>query len=184
MATLSKLTRLMYSPMLMMTTSPSQFKPHKDKLTPFLPAALLHTTSIKDFTNQAKRKYNEFFLSKIAIVNTIPVPTYAKNDDRGEYLHHRWNKSKSNRNKASSTTKLTTTPHIITTPSYQTAFAPIKPAKDDPIVTPTLETLCTLDTCSSDPTYHKTGAILNITIWNQQINNTVPNADPAFCLPP
>ena len=34
-------------------------------------------------------------------------------------------------------------------PTYQTAYAPIKiPVKNDPSVTPTLEILCTLDTCS------------------------------------
>jgi hypothetical protein len=36
-------------------------------------------------------------------------------------------------------------------------------------VTPTLETLCTLDTCSSDPTYIDPDTILSIMIWNQPI---------------
>ena len=50
-----------------------------------------------------------------------------------------------------------------------TAYAPIK-IRDDLSVTPTLETLCTLATCSSDPTYNDADdAILNITIWNQPI---------------
>ena len=49
-------------------------------------------------------------------------------------------------------------------------YAPIGiPIKDDPSVTPTLETLCTLDTCSSHSTNIDTDAILRITIWNQPI---------------
>ena len=51
-----------------------------------------------------------------------------------------------------------------------TTSTPIKiPVKDDTSITPTLETLCTLDTRSTDPTYNDTDAILNITIWNQPI---------------
>ena len=68
-----------------------------------------------------------------------------------------------------STTKPTTTPRITTT-TYQTAYVPIDiPVKDDPFVTPTLESLCTFDTCSLDPTYKDTDTVLNITIWNQPI---------------
>ena len=48
-------------------------------------------------------------------------------------------------------------------------FFVVWPVKDDLSVTPTLETLRTLDTQSSDPTYNDTDAILNITIWNQPI---------------
>ena len=41
--------------------------------------------------------------------------------------------------------------------------------KDDPSVTPTLDTLSTLDTRSSHPINTDTDAILSITIWNQPI---------------
>ena len=69
-----------------------------------------------------------------------------------------------------STTKPTPAATSATT-GKTTAYAPIEiPFKDDPSVTPTLETLCTLATCSSDPTYDDTdNAILNITVWNQPI---------------
>jgi hypothetical protein len=53
---------------------------------------------------------------------------------------------------------------------HTTAYAPIKiPIKDDPPVTPTLKTLCTLDTCSSHSTHINNDAILSIMIWNQPI---------------
>ena len=113
------------------------------------------TSTIKAFTNRARQEYDAFSLPNKNTDQTLPatpslVPAYAKNDDHDSYLYHRWNKS--NRNKTS-TIKPTTTPHITTT-TYQTAYVPIDiPVKDDPSVTPTLKTLCTLDTCSSDSTY-------------------------------
>ena len=103
----------------------------------------------------------------------FPAPTtYAKNDNHDAFLYNRWNKTNTNKNTTTispSTTKPTPTAAAATT-GKTTAYAPIEiPVKDDPSVTPTLETLCTLDTCSSDPTYNDTDAILNITIWNQPI---------------
>ena len=90
------------------------------------------------------------------------IPIYA-NNNHDAYLYNQWNKNNKNK-KPTSKIKPTITPHI-TTPTYQTGYAPINiPANNDPFVTPTLETLCTLDTCSSDPTYNDTDAILNITI--------------------
>ena len=133
------------------------------------------TSSIEDFTSQAKREYDGFFLPNKNAGRTLPaIPfpaptTYAKNDDHDAYLHHRWNRS--NRNKNTTTTSPSTTKPAAAataTTGKTTAYAPIE-IKDDPSVTPTLETLCTLDTCSSDPTYNDTDAILNITIWNQPI---------------
>ena len=63
-----------------------------------------------------------------------------------------------------------TTKPLITTSTYRTAYATIKPVKDDASVTPTLKTLCTVDTRSSEPTHNNdTDVILNIMIWNQPI---------------
>ena len=86
-------------------------------------------SSIKEFTDQAKRKHDEFFLpkNKNAADRTLqatlsPVPTYARNDDHDAYLYHRWNDKK--RKKNNSTPKPTAAPSI-TTPTYHTASAPI-----------------------------------------------------------
>ena len=132
-------------------------------------------SSIKTFTNQAKREYDEFFLSKTADY-TRPVPpspaptTYAKNCDHDAFLFHRWNKANTNKNTNTISPSTTKPTPAAATHTYQKAYAPIEiPAKDDSSVTPTLETLCTLDTCPLDPTYNDTDAILNITIWNQPI---------------
>ena len=131
--------------------------------------------SIKEFTDQAKRKHDEFFLPNKNADRTLPatpspVPTTYARNDHDAYLHHRWNmcNRKNTTTTSPSTTKPTSAP---ATPTYQKAYAPIEiiPVKDDQSITPTLETLSTLDTRSSDPTYNDTDAILNITIWNQPI---------------
>ena len=88
------------------------------------------------------------------------------------YLYHRWNRS--DRNKNTTTISPSTTKPIpiaaAATTGKTTAYAPIEiPIKDDPSVTPTLETLCTLDTRSSQSTHIDNDAILQITIWNQPI---------------
>ena len=91
---------------------------------------------------------------------------YAKNDDHDSYLYHRWNDKKRKKN----TTTPKPAPAGNSTNSTITVYVPIDiPIKDDPSVTPTIETLSTLDTCSSHPTNMDTGAILSITIWNQPI---------------
>ena len=139
-----------------------------------MPAALLAPSSIKAFTNQAKHKYDAFFLPKTAASMVPPssAPRYAKNDDHDAFLCHRWNKANTNK-KTNTISPSTTKPTpAVATPTYQKAYATsIKiPVKDDPSVTPTLETLCTVDTLSSYPTYNNnTDAILKITIWNQPI---------------
>ena len=126
----------------------------------------------KEFTNQAKRKQDEFFLLKMAAhippVTPSPAPTCV-NNDHDAFLYHRWhNTNKKQMN--TGTNKPTTTPHINLLTSHTTAYAPIKiPVKDDPSVTPTLETLCTHNTCSLHPTNIDTNVILNITLWNQPI---------------
>ena len=83
-------------------------------------------SSIKEFTNQAKRKHNEFFLPRTD-ARTVPVTsasstsTYAKNDDHGAYLSYQWHRS----NKNKTATKPTITLRI-TTPTYPTTYAPIE----------------------------------------------------------
>ena len=111
-------------------------------------------SSIMAFTNQAKREYDEFFPPNknadyiIPVLSPSSTSMYAKNDDHNACLYHRWNRSNKNTNTDTTKSAPTITPRI-TTPTYQTAYAPIKiPVKDDPFVTPTLKTLCTLDTCS------------------------------------
>ena len=62
------------------------------------------------------------------------------------------------------------TPTSNSTNSTTTAYAPIEiPIKDDPSVTPTLQTLCTQDTRSSHQTNLDPDTILSITFWNQPI---------------
>ena len=129
---------------------------------------LLAAISIKEFTNQAKHKHDEFFLPKTtactAPIATSSTPTYV-NDNHDAFLHRRWN----NANKNVSTIRPGTNRPTLAANSNTTS-APIEiPVKDDTSITPTLETLFTLDTRSSDPTYNDTDAILNITIWNQPI---------------
>ena len=135
--------------------------------------AILTANSIMTFTEQAKLKYDEFFLSKTAdCTQPVPpssTPMYAKNNDHDGFLYHRWNKTTTNAN--------TTTIHLCTNkprPTVNTktiAHTPTAiPVKDDPSVTPTPETLCTFDTCSSNSTTIDNDAILNIKIWIQPIS--------------
>ena len=66
-------------------------------------------SSIKEFTNQAKRKQDEFFLPKKAAHTSTakpPPPTYM-NDNHDAFLYHHWN----NKNKINNgTNKPTTAP--------------------------------------------------------------------------
>ena len=132
-------------------------------------------SSIKEFTNQAELKHAEFFLPKNKNANHTlpttpsPVPTTYTRNDHDAYLHRRWNRSNRNKNTTTispSTTK--PTPAAATT-GKTIAYTPIEMVKDDLSVTPTLETLCTLDTRSSQSTNIDNDAILRITIWNQPI---------------
>ena len=112
--------------------------------------------------NQMQAMLPQFVTTHPVAAQSPIIPIYA-NDNHNAYLYHQWNKINKNK-KPTSKIKPTITPPI-TTPTYQTGYAPIDiPVKDDPSVTLTLETLCTLDTCSSDPTYNDTDAILNIMI--------------------
>ena len=91
-------------------------------------------------------------------------PLYT-NNNHDAYLYHGWNNNKR---------KNTGTPKLIpignSTKRTTTAYSPNKtPVKDDPSVTPTLETLCIFNTRSLHSTYIDTDIILSITIWNQPI---------------
>ena len=129
-------------------------------------------SSITEFTNQAKRKQDEFFLPKktphALAATSSPAPTYV-NDNHDAFLYHRWNNSNKNtrtirpgKNKQTLDANSDTIAHTRT----ETLV------KDDSSVTPTLETLCTLDTLDtrlSHSTNVANDTILRITIWNQPI---------------
>ena len=86
------------------------------------------------------------------------VPQYItrkKHPGHDNYLYRRWNNPTARRIKQTHKTNQRTLARSTT--------------KDDPSVTPTLETLSTLDTRSSHPTNTDTDAILSILIWNQPI---------------
>ena len=128
-------------------------------------------SSITEFTNQAKLEYDAFFAPTKTTDRTVQpssAPMYTKNDDHDAFLCHRWNKA--NTNKATITPSTTKPTPAAATPTYQKSYAPTEiPVKDDPSVTPTLETLCTHNTCSLHQTNIDTNVILNITLWNQPI---------------
>ena len=134
------------------------------------------TSSIEDFTNQAKREYDGFFLPNKNANRTVPATpfpaptTYAKNDNHDAFLYNRWNKTNTNKNTTTISPSTTKPTAAAATIGKTTAYAPIEiPVKDDTSVTPTLETLCTLDTRTSHPTNIDNDTILSITIWNQPI---------------
>ena len=121
---------------------------------------------IKAFTEQAKRKHDDFFLPK-KTAHASPVillpsltPIY-ENDNHNAFLQHRWNNA--NKNKP--------TVHTHKTKKTRTKHKRLLVTKDDMFITPTFETLCTLDTRSSHHIENEdTDAILSLTIWNQQIS--------------
>ena len=81
---------------------------------------------------------------------TVPhYITRKKHPSHDNYLYRRWNKPKTHKTKKTRMKQQRLLTHSTT--------------KDDPSVTPTL------DTRSSDSTQNDTDAILNITIWNQSI---------------
>ena len=93
---------------------------------------------------------------------TVPhYITRKKHPSHDNYLYRRWNNPTARSKKTRKTNR-----HIL---AHSTT-------KDDSSVTPTLETLYTLDTRSSHPTTTDTDAILSITIWNQPISQyRIPN---------
>ena len=132
-------------------------------------------SSIKEFTDRARQEYDKFFLPNKKASRTLPatpspVPTTYARNDHDAYLHHRWNRSNRNTTTTSPSTTTPTPAAAAATTNKTTAYATIEiPSKDDPSVTPTMETLCTLDTRSLNPTYNDPDTILSITIWNQPI---------------
>ena len=103
-------------------------------------------SSIKEFTNQAKRKRDDFFLPKktshAAPVTPSSAPTMYANDNHDAFLQHRWNNANKNN-------KPTVHLHKTKTKKTCTKHQRLLVTKDDTSVTPTLETICTLDTSSS-----------------------------------
>ena len=83
--------------------------------------------------------------------------TRKKHPSHDNYLYRRWNNPTARKPKKKTRT---THQHL---PAHDTA-------KDNPSVTPTLETLSTLDTRSTHPTNTDPDTILSITIWNQPIS--------------
>ena len=131
-------------------------------------------STIKAFTETAKQEYDDFFLPKTtahaAPVTPSPTaPTYV-NDNHDAFLYHRWNNTNKNKNTSTSRPGTNRPPLAANSNNVAHTLTLTKtPVKDDPSITPTLATLCTIDTRSSDPTYNNTDAIIYITIWNQPI---------------
>ena len=127
-------------------------------------------SSIKEFTDQAMKEYDEFFAPKTAACNVpvTPSPTYA-NDNHDAFLHHRW--IRTNTNKNTSTTRPGSNRPTLAANSNTTSTPIEIPVKDDTSITPTLDTLYTLDTRSSDPTYNDTNAIQ----YRMLIRSTIRN---------
>ena len=132
----------------MAMTCQSQSKPHNDKSIPSLPDTILLVQSRNFLIKPNTIKKNSSSIRRLLMHPLLFVRTQMM-INTPSCLIHRWNHS--TKRKHAGTTKPTIIPHI-TTPTYNTAYAPIELVKNDPSVTPTLETLCTLDTCSSDPT--------------------------------
>ena len=87
---------------------------------------------------------------------TVPhYITRKKHPGHDNYLYRRWNNPTASHKH---TTKKTRTKRLLAKHST---------AKDDTSITPTLNTLSTLDTRSSHPTNIDPDTILSITIWNQ-----------------
>ena len=86
------------------------------------------------------------------------VPHYItrkkKHPSHDNYLYRRWNNPATHKHKTKKT---------------RTIRQRLATTKDDTSVTPTLETLSTLDTRTSHPTNIDNDTILSITIWNQPI---------------
>ena len=124
------------------------------------------TSSIKAFTNQAKRNYDEFFFFKMTYY-TRPVPSssaplYAKNGNHYAFLYHRWNYATTN-NTSTIIRPCTNKPRPAVNSKTVAHALTERPIKDEPSVTPTPETLCTIETYPSHPTNINNDAILNNT---------------------
>ena len=92
-------------------------------------------SSIMAFTNQAKRKYDEFFPPNknddyiIPVLSPSSTSMYTKNDDHNACLYHRWNRSNKNTNNTDTTKPAPTITLRITTPLLHTK-QPMHPSKN------------------------------------------------------
>ena len=97
-----------------------------------------------------------YYIDEFPLYTVPHYITRKQHPSHDNYLYRRWNNPNAHKHK----TKKTRTKRRLVKHST---------AKDDPSVTPTLETLCTTDTRTSHPTNIDTDAILSITIWKQPI---------------
>ena len=146
---------------------------------PFLPDALLLVLSrnlpIKPNANTMMSSSSPRIRTPIERYKPLSlslVPTCAKNDDHNAaYLYYLWSDNK--RKKNTSPTQPAPSGNITNSTTTATAYTPIKiPIQDDPSISPTLETMCTLDTLDTHPLYPtniNNDIILSITIWSQTI---------------
>ena len=95
---------------------------------------------------------NNYYTDEFSLYTVPHYITRKKNPSHDNYLYRRWNNP-------AARSKKTRTKH---------QRLPVT-TKDDTSVTPTLETLSTLDTRSSHQTNIDPDTILSITIWNQPI---------------
>ena len=113
------------------------------------------TLQLSFLTTHYETTSNDYYTDESFPLYTVPqYIKRKKHPSHDNYLYRRWNNPTARRKKK---TRTHTTNQRLTAHST---------TKDDPSITPTLETL---DTRSSDPTYNDTDAILNITIWNKSI---------------
>ena len=107
-----------------------------------------NTSSIKVFTNQAKREYDVFFFLQWPML--IPQPYQRTQRMMIMMRIHPTDGIKERRTHIQVQPSAPQQTCLANTSSQTTtAYAPIKIlVKDDPSVNPTIETLCTLDTCS------------------------------------
>ena len=153
-------------PLAIPQASSQQKQPHKH-------VTMKHTTMKHNKEDPAPYMYDTLQLSFLTThyattsndyIEEFPlytVPQYItrkKHPNHDNYLYRRWNKPTAH--KHTTKTKKIRTKRLLVKHST---------AKDDPSVTPTLETLCTTDTRTSNPTNIDTDAILSITIWKQPI---------------
>ena len=135
------------------TTSPSKHTTmkhtHKDPPPPYSydKLQLLFLTTHYENTNE--------YIDAFTLYTVPHYITRKKHPSHDNYLYRRWNNPV-----RTHMTKKTRTKRLLAKHST---------AKDDTSITPTLNTLSTLDTRSSHPTNIDPDTILSITIWNQPI---------------
>ena len=127
-------------------------KEHKDSS----PTYMYDTLQLLFLTTHYETRTNDY-VDEFPLYTVPHYITRKKHPGHDNYLYQRWNNPTA-RSKTKKTCK-----------SNQHLLVKHSTAKDDSSVTPTLETLCTTDTRTSNPTNIDTDAILSITIWKQPI---------------